>query len=541
MISNNIRIISILSLLVCFSVTSLAQQNILVWKDGKYSVKVADSITFVDRENENICIWLDSSFTYVAADSISKRYYNAAIPFNTNGHEYVDLGLESGIYWATANVGESGNSIVNYFRWASITPNYRTCDVRYPYESYSDKEPTKYNTNKLGYHYDGKSELDLSDDAANAIMGGSWRMPSEEEAQELIESCTWSSDIIDGVKVTIGIGPNGNKIVIPKNEYYWCGNVYYMDDTKFWLKTVTYSDHAKVLAFDSLGVGRISYERRDNQFCIRGVCNPNEILIPNTYTLTVNYAKNAGVVIGGGRYKGNTIVPMKIVVNEGYELLGISDYLYVSTDITVNVSYDTDLSVVFISKDNAEDGEANGFSYVDMGLPSGIFWATRNYGATALEEEGDFFTWGEVATKDNYSCDNLTAEKYSDTELEPTTDAAYINMGENWKTPSSDDWKELIDNTYHIVTKINGVTGYQLVSKINGKWIFLPRFNSKSGEGRSNVNDYHYLCSTKYKGDLYMLYEASRNELYFTQHTHLELGSCSGYCDGYPLRAVYRK
>ena len=45
----------------------------------------------------------------------------------------------------------------------------------------------------------------------------------------------------------------------------------------------------------------------------------------------------------------------------------------------------------------------NGRKYVDLGLPSGTLWATMNVGANHPEDYGDYFAWGEIATKDVYN------------------------------------------------------------------------------------------------------------------------------------------
>ena len=44
-----------------------------------------------------------------------------------------------------------------------------------------------------------KSILDLEDDAASVIWGESWRMPTKEEWEELIDNCTWTKVSLHGV------------------------------------------------------------------------------------------------------------------------------------------------------------------------------------------------------------------------------------------------------------------------------------------------------------------------------------------------------
>ena len=104
------------------------------------------------------------------------------------------------------------------------------------------------------------------------------------------------------------------------------------------------------------------------------------------------------------------------------------------------------------------------YEYVDLGLPSGTLWATCNVGASSPEEFGDFFCWGETSAKDWYEYStykycmgsHLTLTKYCNnsefgyngftddkTVLDPEDDAATVNMGEDWCTPSPDQLNEL--------------------------------------------------------------------------------------------------
>ena len=47
-------------------------------------------------------------------------------------------------------------------------------------------------------------------------------------------------------------------------------------------------------------------------------------------------------------------------------------------------------------------GNINGHAYVDLGLPSGIKWATCNVGANYEYETGNYYSWGECNTKELY-------------------------------------------------------------------------------------------------------------------------------------------
>ena len=131
----------------------------------------------------------------------------------------------------------------------------------------------------------------------------------------------------------------------------------------------------------------------------------------------------------------------------------------------------------------------NGHAYVDLGLPSGLKWATCNVGATKPEEYGNYFAWGEVASKEKYDWSTYfdttdggtTFLKYNNeggkTTLDPEDDAATVNMGGSWRMPTYDEQQELEKEciwTWTSDYNAKGVAGYIVTSKTNGKSIFLP-------------------------------------------------------------------
>ena len=142
--------------------------------------------------------------------------------------------------------------------------------------------------------------------------------------------------------------------------------------------------------------------------------------------------------------------------------------------------------------------------WVDLGLPSGTIWATRNVGANSPEDYGDYFAWGETEPKSYYDWDTYKwcngsyykLTKYctsgdpafegdygpidNKTELEPEDDAAYVNLGANWRMPSYDQIVELCYNCTWTWTTHNGVYG-QLVTGSNGNTMFLPAAGYRDG------------------------------------------------------------
>ena len=145
---------------------------------------------------------------------------------NANGHEYVDLGLPSGILWATCNVGASSpEEYGDYFAWGETKPKaeynwetYKWCensdDELLVYED--DIALTKYCIDSDCGDVDDKTILELSDDAANANWGGDWRMPTKAEQDELRTKCTWQWTTIGAIYIGYRVtGPNGNSIFLP--------------------------------------------------------------------------------------------------------------------------------------------------------------------------------------------------------------------------------------------------------------------------------------------------------------------------------------
>lgn len=131
------------------------------------------------------------------------------------------------------------------------------------------------------------------------------------------------------------------------------------------------------------------------------------------------------------------------------------------------------------------------YNAVDLGLPSGTLWADRNVGADSPEDYGDYFAWGETEPKETYNrstykwCNGNydTMAKYctdsncgtidNRTVLDLEDDAAYVNMGAEWRIPTYDELDELSTRCTWTWTTQNGTKGYRVTGP-NGKSIFLP-------------------------------------------------------------------
>ncbi len=194
-----------------------------------------------------------------------------------------------------------------------------------------------------------------------------------------------------------------------------------------------------------------------------------------------------GTVLGAGTYEFDKTVTITATANNGYQFVRWSD------DVTDNprelvVRQDTTLTAIFTDSDGTHKGHA----YVDLGLPSGILWATCNIGASKPEDSGDYFAWGETEAKESYDWDTYEygrydhdsdyskLTKYNPTDgkivLDASDDAATANWGGDWRMPTLEEQQELLNEcTWTWTDDYNGkgVSGYMVMGS-KGNSIFLP-------------------------------------------------------------------
>ena len=133
--------------------------------------------------------------------------------------------------------------------------------------------------------------------------------------------------------------------------------------------------------------------------------------------------------------------------------------------------------------------------FVNLGLPSGLLWAKKNIGATNKQDMGLFFAFAETTGYASVEArnaalgrsDGFSLAAYqqtgADSVLSGATggtlplayDAANVYLGGNWRTPTRDEWYELINNTNTEWTTIGGVLGRKYINKSDSsKYIFIP-------------------------------------------------------------------
>ncbi|MBQ9584399.1 MAG: hypothetical protein IJR20_00180, partial [Muribaculaceae bacterium] len=195
---------------------------------------------------------------------------------------------------------------------------------------------------------------------------------------------------------------------------------------------------------------------------------------------------------------------LKAVVN-GKDVTTVDAMISYKTQARGNAYYmeiNWDGTALYFSNEYCPD--TNHPHIIDLGLPSGTKWACCNVGANIPTECGNYFAWGETATKSSYTKYNYkwylggdvhNITKYcgnSDygtvdnrTELEPEDDAAYVNWGPEWRTPTLRQIYELMNNCTTKWTNVNGMGGFLFKSNTNDRAIFLPA----AGWGYNGVQD----------------------------------------------------
>ena len=219
----------------------------------------------------------------------------------------------------------------------------------------------------------------------------------------------------------------------------------------------------------------------------------------------------------------------------------------VSTEATYTFTVSENVSLVAKFKKQVN---YNGYEYVDLGLPSGAMWAAYNVGATKPEEYGGYYAWGETEEKEDYSWETYkwcngsynTMTKYctdssygtvdNKTVLDLEDDVAHVKWGGDWRMPTTEEQRELLNNCTWEWTALNGVNGYRVTGP-NGNSIFLPAADYRGGAdvyGRGYFGNY-------WSGSLYSNYSYSAYVLYFYDSFYFGWGKNYRY-SGYSVRPV---
>ena len=499
---------------------------------------------------------------FITGEKTGMEQYGNTVQFTTEkisfSTEYVDLGLS--VKWATCNLGSSTPFMVGaYYAWGETVPAY----MRTSYKWAGPDGFTKYNAE------DGKVTLEAEDDAAAVNLGGKWRMPTNDEITELRNSCTWVQAIREGVPGSSVTGPNGNSIFIPVSEgmtgsfranvlsstlnTYYEGYEYvhalsYSYDENFvrYLSTFrdtgepirpVYDDSSELPGIEvtptDIDFGAVPYGTSSTKYVTvknigTGVLTFSVTNVSVPYYVETNAdgsPKEYSLSAGESMQLAFTFTPNSATYMGGGRCTIVSN----ATVSTISVTY---------SGQGAEPGQISVPEAVDLGLPSGLKWASCNLGASKPEESGNYFAWGETEPKSNYSWDtykfgninNLTKYSGEDNELAAEDDAATQALGDLWRMPTRAELEELMDNCDFEWTERESINGLVFTSRSNGKQIFLPASGIRTGTALTNFNvQGAYWTST-------LRQTATANYLLIYDEPWLYTNN---RCNGYSIRPVY--
>lgn len=141
-------------------------------------------------------------------------------------YEFIDLGLPSGLKWATCNIGASSpEEYGNFYGWGETEPHEDWGNNKYveiqEFGGFNKFTFLKYNGDEVFGVVDNKMVLDPEDDAAHVVWGEPWRMPTHEDIEELVAYCQLTETVIEGIPGTEFKGPSGKTIFMP-NAYNYC-------------------------------------------------------------------------------------------------------------------------------------------------------------------------------------------------------------------------------------------------------------------------------------------------------------------------------
>ena len=130
---------------------------------------------------------------------------------------------------------------------------------------------------------------------------------------------------------------------------------------------------------------------------------------------------------------------------------------------------------------------------VDLGLPSGTLWSKYNLGAENEYDYGDYYAWGELTTKSEYSEENYIY-KSKPKKLPPKCDIATQTLGSYCSIPTKEQCEELLKYTKN--KWVDNYKGSSIKGRVftgsNGNSIFIPASGVRHGSGfdGGGVNGY---------------------------------------------------
>lgn len=458
----------------------------------------------------------DDSYTYIYGEP--KMF----------GLEMVDLGLPSKTLWANINLGaQSPTDNGDAYSYAKTVPNVRE---------------TVTNT--------GADISGTTFDAAQVNWKSVWRMPTKDEAQELLDNCTaerttWHGKL--GYKLTSKI--NGKSIFLSIGAYSNSSLAYRTangstDDSN---TATIINDYGNTLKLQT------SYSKQ-SLIPIRPVARWNRLLGTDKtpvqfttdsvkWTVGDTSASLYGYLFGlrydnkgtaAGFYYSPSHITDKTLSTDskltmptvGTEAVPSLSYHSDATGLSADKVYYYRAYVTYDGTTYLGEEREFGRRSVDLGLPSKTRWSNINIGAKSPDGKGSAFAWGETATKSSYTKDNYTTATLPRHIDGSSYDAAHTTWGGLWQMPTRKDWRELLKYCTIKDTLCYGQPAYKVIGP-SGDSIFITKaalwsatmttdidINTDKAYAASTANSALSLVATaRYQGNAIRPVEHFNNEL----------------------------
>lgn len=352
----------------------------------------------------------------------------------------VDLGLPSGLKWAKFNIGANApEEHGGYFAWGETTEKnvyswgWYLCQQS---ECGTWADPFIKNYQSAGTYILGPAY-----DAAHIQWGGRWRMPTDEDFKELKENCSCEKTTVNGVSGYRYTGWNGNSIFLPDGQIKNGPNL-----TSDLFKCAYWTSYCMCISH--------SYSQQASAFAPNG----NLSKIDRAYGLAIRPVNDAST---GSNIDGYVV----------HRTDGAVDY-YTFQEV--------DHIEAYLEKEYDPNAPSDG-DYIDLGLPSGIKWASCNLGGVNPWDFGDYYTGYSAYMQE-------------------------VAVPEGYSIPGSGNFEELIENCEVKTVTYNNVQGNMFTSKINGNKIFLPFAGWYDDRGKYYSNGARYWSFTRKEGAGYNTY-----------------------------------
>ena len=258
-----------------------------VFIDG-FTIKVIDSDGEVYEKSTSKSIHVNRS-------RLSRMESFEIVPTYVLLPDAIDLGLPSGLLWASMNIGARKPSDVGgRYAWGETEMK-----PYYDWDNYKWYDEASGRMTKYSHTLDGKLSLDEEDDVAKVRLGNGWRMPTRTELSELRSECSWKEEELDGVSGCRVTGPNGNSIFIPNNGQFDESGINWSSYVFLWSSETDGSEYGYCLGYSDY-VSTCNHKH--DGLCIRPVIGET------VKDLSVNGTSNCYIVNSGGRYRFNATV-----------------------------------------------------------------------------------------------------------------------------------------------------------------------------------------------------------------------------------------